>query len=109
MAAQLESAVDDLSNAVRLDPTSKFNANSLGEAYLIKGRYRPAIEYFNQAIARDAKYAAPYSGLCVLIGCSAVWMRRARLRVHGGALSRAIGKRATMMDVLCLWIALLAR
>jgi hypothetical protein len=31
---------------------------------------------------------------------------RARLRVHGGALSRAIG-RATMMDVLWLWIDLL--
>jgi hypothetical protein len=27
----------------------------------------------------------------------------------GGALSRAIGKRATMMDVLCPWIDLLVR
>jgi hypothetical protein len=34
---------------------------------------------------------------------------RGGLRVHGGALSRAIGKRATMMDVLCLWIDLLVR
>jgi Flp pilus assembly protein TadD len=50
---------------VTLDPTSKTNASALGEAYLIKGWYRLAIESFNRAIERDRNYAAPYSGLCL--------------------------------------------
>jgi tetratricopeptide (TPR) repeat protein len=49
---------------VALDPTSKINANALGEAYLLKGDYRAAIDHFNKAIERDRSYAAPYSGIC---------------------------------------------
>jgi Caspase domain/Tetratricopeptide repeat len=61
----LDRAIDDLKDAMKLDPTSKVSANALGEAYLIKGSYRSAIESFNRAIERDRSYAAPYSGLCV--------------------------------------------
>jgi len=61
----LDRAIDDLEDAVKLDPTSKANANALGEAYLIKGSYSLAIESFKKAIERDPKDAAPYSGLCV--------------------------------------------
>jgi tetratricopeptide (TPR) repeat protein len=61
----LDRAIDDLKAAVKLDPTSKINANALGEAYLLKGRYDLAIAAFGDAIARDSTYAAPYSGMCV--------------------------------------------
>jgi tetratricopeptide (TPR) repeat protein len=61
----LDRAVDDLKDAITLDPTSKTNANALGEAYLIRRSYRSAIQSFNQAIQRDSSYAAPYAGLCV--------------------------------------------
>jgi tetratricopeptide (TPR) repeat protein len=61
----LDRAINDLRDAVRLDPNSKINANALGEAYLLKGTYDLAIAAFNNAIARDASYAAPYDGICV--------------------------------------------
>jgi tetratricopeptide (TPR) repeat protein len=61
----LDRAINDLRDAVRLSPTSKVNANALGEAYLLKGSYNLAIEAFTSAIARDASYAAPYDGICV--------------------------------------------
>src|SRR5262249_53112452 len=61
----LDRAIDDLKDAVELDPTSKANANALGEAYLVKGWYQKAIESFNTAIEQDRSYAQPYSGLCV--------------------------------------------
>jgi tetratricopeptide (TPR) repeat protein len=38
----LDSAIDDLKDAVKLDPTSKTNANALGEAYLVKWHQRDA-------------------------------------------------------------------
>lgn len=60
----LNGAINDLNDAVKLDPMSKSNANALGEAYLLKGAYRDAIDSFNKAIARDSSYAAPYSGIC---------------------------------------------
>jgi hypothetical protein len=60
----LDHAIDDLKDAVTLDPTSKVSANALGRAHLLKGSYEDAIESFNRAIERDAKYAAAYSGLC---------------------------------------------
>jgi uncharacterized caspase-like protein len=61
----LDRAIDDLTEAVRLDPTSKINANSLGEAYLLKGSYDLAIAAFKDAIDKDPSYAAPYAGICV--------------------------------------------
>ena len=61
----LDRAIDDLKDAVKLDPTSKTNANALGEAYLVKGWYQEAIESFNRAIEQDRSDAKPYSGLCV--------------------------------------------
>jgi tetratricopeptide (TPR) repeat protein len=61
----LDRAVDDLKEAVRLDPNSKVNANALGEAYLLKGNNDLAIDAFNNAIAKDTSYAAPYAGICV--------------------------------------------
>jgi tetratricopeptide (TPR) repeat protein len=60
----LDRAIDDLKAAAVLDPRSKRNAYSLGQAYLVKGSYDLAIESFQNAIARDTSYAAPYSGLC---------------------------------------------
>jgi hypothetical protein len=38
----LDRAIDDLKDAVKLDPTSKTNANALGEAYLVKWNQRDA-------------------------------------------------------------------
>ena len=38
----LDRAIDDLKDAVKLDPTSKANANALGEAYLVKWNQRDA-------------------------------------------------------------------
>jgi Caspase domain len=38
----LDGAIDDLKDAVKLDPTSKANANALGEAYLVKWNQRDA-------------------------------------------------------------------
>jgi Caspase domain len=38
----LDRAIDDLKDAVELDPTSKTNANALGEAYLVKWYQRDA-------------------------------------------------------------------
>jgi hypothetical protein len=60
----LDRAIDDLKDALKLDPSSKISANALGEAYLLKGRYDLAIAAFNDAIGKDASYAAPYSGIC---------------------------------------------
>jgi Tfp pilus assembly protein PilF len=60
----LNRGIQDLEGAVGLSE-SKTNANALGEAYLIRGSYVKAIESFNNAIARDRSYAAPYSGICL--------------------------------------------
>jgi tetratricopeptide (TPR) repeat protein len=60
----LNRGIQDLEGAVGLNG-SKTNENALGEAYLIKGSYDKAIVSFNNAIARDRSYAAPYSGLCL--------------------------------------------
>jgi hypothetical protein len=38
----IDRAIDDLKDAVKLDPTSKTNANALGEAYLVKWNKRDA-------------------------------------------------------------------
>src|SRR5262249_56652812 len=38
----IDRAIDDLKDAVELDPTSKTNANALGEAYLVKWYQRDA-------------------------------------------------------------------
>jgi hypothetical protein len=38
----LDRAIDDLKDAVELDPTSKTNANALGEAYRVKWNQRDA-------------------------------------------------------------------
>jgi Tfp pilus assembly protein PilF len=78
----LDRAIDDLKAAVQLDPTSKVNANALGEAYLLKGWYRAAIDSFNSAIEHDRSYAAPYSGLCTafrMLGDSVEARRNAQL------------------------------
>lgn len=61
----LDRAINDLKESVKLDPNSKFNANALGEAYLLKGSYELAVAAFNSAIVRDESYAAPYAGICV--------------------------------------------
>ena len=61
----IDRAIDDFKDAIKLDPTSKTNANALGQAYLIKGAYQTAIESFNKAIEHDRSYAAPYAGLCM--------------------------------------------
>ena len=60
----IDNAIDDFKAAVQLDP-SRTNHNALGEGYLTKGSYNGAIASFTKAIAVDASYAAPYSGLCV--------------------------------------------
>jgi uncharacterized caspase-like protein len=60
----LDNAIADFKAAITLDPTSKTNANALGNAYLVKGSYADAIDNFNKAIRRDDSYAAPYAGLC---------------------------------------------
>jgi Tfp pilus assembly protein PilF len=60
----LDRALDDLQAATKLDPTSKTNANALGEAYLVKGSYRAAIDSFKKAIELDRSFAAPYAGIC---------------------------------------------
>jgi tetratricopeptide (TPR) repeat protein len=60
----LDRAIDDLKDAVTLDPTSKSNANALGEAYLLNGQYQDAVASFERTIELDSSYAAPYDGLC---------------------------------------------
>lgn len=60
----LDRAIEDFRTAAELDPTSKTNANALGDALLLVQRPRDAIVWFDRAIALDRSYAAPYDGLC---------------------------------------------
>src|SRR5262249_17432384 len=49
----LDSAIDDLKDAVKLDPTSKNNANALGEAYLAKWHQRDAQVHIQVQVIED--------------------------------------------------------
>jgi hypothetical protein len=49
----LDSAIDDLKDAVELDPTSKANANALGEAYLVKWNQRDAQVHKHAQVIED--------------------------------------------------------
>ncbi len=60
----LNRGIQDLEAAVGING-SRTNFNALGDAYLIEGSYGKAIRNFNDAIARDGSYAAPYAGLCL--------------------------------------------
>jgi Tfp pilus assembly protein PilF len=60
----LDRAIADLRTAAELDPTSKTNANALGDGLLLKNDPAEAIGWFDRAIALDRSYAAPYDGIC---------------------------------------------
>jgi tetratricopeptide (TPR) repeat protein len=49
----LDRAIDDLKDAVKLDPTSKTNANALGEAYLVKWHQRDAQVHIQVQVIED--------------------------------------------------------
>jgi tetratricopeptide (TPR) repeat protein len=49
----LDSAIDDLKDAMKLDPTSKTNANALGEAYLVKWHQRDAQVHIQVQVIED--------------------------------------------------------
>jgi tetratricopeptide (TPR) repeat protein len=49
----LDRAIDDLKVAVKLDPTSKTNANALGEAYLVKWHQRDAQVHIQVQVIED--------------------------------------------------------
>jgi len=94
----VDRAIEDFRAAVKLDPTSKISANALGEAYLIKRSYHSAIESFNEAIGRDPKYAAPYSGLCVayrMLGHLAEARKNAQLAADRDSDLRSKARRRT--------------
>jgi hypothetical protein len=49
----IDRAIDDLKDAVELDPTSKTNANALGEAYLVKWHQRDAQVHIQVQVIED--------------------------------------------------------
>jgi tetratricopeptide (TPR) repeat protein len=49
----IDRAIDDLKDAVELDPTSKANANALGEAYLVKWNQRDAQVHIQVQVIED--------------------------------------------------------
>jgi tetratricopeptide (TPR) repeat protein len=49
----LDRAIDDLKDAVKLDPTSKTNANALGEAYLVKKRDAQQVQVIEDLQLRE--------------------------------------------------------
>jgi tetratricopeptide (TPR) repeat protein len=49
----IDRAIDDLKDAVKLDPTSKTNANALGEAYLVKWNQRDAQVHIQVQVIED--------------------------------------------------------
>ena len=60
----LDKAIADLTIAAALDFNSVTAANSLGEAYLLKGRYSEAVTHFTRAIQLNPTYASSYNGRC---------------------------------------------
>lgn len=84
----LDDAIADLSIAGALDIKSATAANSLGEAYLLKGRYIEAITHFTRAIDIDKNHAASaYDGRC-----------QARAKLKQWALARADANSAAALD-----------
>jgi Tfp pilus assembly protein PilF len=61
---QLDRALVDLRDAVRLDPTSKRASTALGVVHILRGEYQQALKAFNAAIELDPKYLPPYAGRC---------------------------------------------
>jgi uncharacterized caspase-like protein len=63
----LDKAIEDLTVAVNLDPTSYTSTYFLGEAYNLRGEgndYDMAINWFNKAISILPKFVHPHAGLC---------------------------------------------
>ncbi len=57
---ELENAVNDFTEAIRLSPNYKQAFNNRGNAFHDKGEYERAIQDFTEAIRLDPRYATPY-------------------------------------------------
>ncbi len=57
----LDRAIADFDQALRLDPDSTFALNNRGAAYARKGQYNEAIADFNEAIRLDGQSATAYN------------------------------------------------
>jgi len=57
----LDRAIADFDQALRLDPDSTFALNNRGAAYARKGQYSEAIADFNEAIRLDSQSATAYN------------------------------------------------
>lgn len=61
----MRAAVQSLTDASRLDPTSIRGPAAVGMAHLVGGNYDEAIRWFDRAIATNRFYAVAYSGKCM--------------------------------------------
>ena len=57
---EIEQAILDFAEALRVDPNNAEACNNLGRAFTLKKDFDRAIEYFGCAIQIDAKYAWAY-------------------------------------------------
>lgn len=83
----LDKAIADLKIAAELDIKSPAAATSLGDAYLLRGRYQEAITSFDRAINLNANYSAAYHGRC-----------QARAKLNDWARARADADAAAAKD-----------
>ena len=62
-----DAALRDLEFALDLDPTSKRSLLYLGDFHAKKGELRKALEYYDKAVAQDAKYAEAHAGRAAVL------------------------------------------
>ncbi len=66
-------AIQQLSNATRLNPDDPYSFNALGLAYYGEGMKGPSEDAFKKAIALNAKYSDAYNNLGVLYLSESRW------------------------------------